>query len=89
MSGGGAGWRAAEEREITVEGQPVLLSPDGGWLAGSGPEDSFCVWEVATLDAACDGEGLAIRPETIAWAPDSSAVAFSLNAVQLLTDSDL
>ena len=89
ISGGGAGWRTVEEREITVDGQPVLLSPDGRWLAGPGPEDSFCVWEVATLNAACDGEGLAIRPETIAWAPDSSAVAFSLNAVQLLTDSAL
>ncbi|MBA2277163.1 MAG: PD40 domain-containing protein [Chloroflexia bacterium] len=84
-----AGWRVVEERAIAVDGEPVALSPDGQWLAGLGPEREFCVWEVESLDAACDGEGLAIRPESIVWAPDSSAVAFSLNAAIYLIDSDV
>lgn len=83
------GWRVADERRLALVGEPVALSPDGRWVAGRGPEQEFCLWEVATLDATCEGQDLAIRPESIAWAPDSSAVAFSLEAAKFLIDSDI
>jgi len=86
---GEAGWRVADERRLELDGEPVALSPDGQWVAGRGPEREFCLWEVATLDATCEGQDLAIRPESIAWAPDSSAVAFSLEAAKFLIDSDI
>jgi len=88
-SEGGAGWRVADERRLAIDGEPVTLSPDGRWVAGRGPEQEFCVWEIETLDAVCDGQDLAIRPESIAWAPDSSAVAFALEAAKFLIDSDI
>src|ERR671910_2328595 len=49
----GAAWRVVNERRLAIDGEPVTLSPDGRWVAGSGPEQEFCVWEVATLDAVC------------------------------------
>ena len=85
----GAAWRVVNERRLAIDGEPVTLSPDGRWVAGSGPEQEFCVWEVATLDAVCEGQDLAIRPESITWAPDSSAVAFALEAAKFFIDSDI
>jgi hypothetical protein len=87
---GGAGWRVAKSRTLKLDGTAWSLSPDGEWIAGEGrTKGTFCVW--ATKDGAgmCQGKDLAIRPETITWAPDSSAVAFSLNAVEFLVDSDI
>jgi len=86
---GEGGWRVAGERRLELDGEPVALSPDGRWVAGRGPEQEFCLWEVATLDATCAGQDLAIRPESITWAPDSSAVAFSLEAARFFIDSDI
>lgn len=80
-----------EARAVAVEGQPIAISPDGKWLAGPGPDRGFCLWEVATLAPTCasDRDPLPVQPETITWAPDSSAVAFSLDAARLLVDSDI
>ncbi len=82
-------WTVANSREIKVKGQPVAISPDAKWLAGPGPDKNFCVWDVATLQATCDGRDLAIQSETIRWSPDSTAVAFSLEAAKYLIDSDI
>lgn len=78
-------------REITVDGQPIAISPDGKWLAGPGPDDDFCIWDVETLTPRCasDRRPMAVQLETITWAPDSSAVAFTLDAARLLRDSDI
>jgi len=80
-----------ELRAIAVAGQPMAISPDGRWLAGPGPDRDFCLWEVATLEPRCasDRRPLPVQLETITWAPDSSAVAFSLDAARLLVDSDI
>ncbi|MGC4190471.1 MAG: WD40 repeat domain-containing protein [Thermomicrobiales bacterium] len=80
-----------EVRSFSVEGQPVAMSPDGKWLAGPGPDRGFCIWDVETLKpaGATDRRPMAVQLETVTWAPDSSAVAFSLDAARLLTDSDI
>jgi hypothetical protein len=82
-------WSVTDQQEIEVAGEPASISPDGEWLAGPGDNDNFCIWSLPELEAYCDGEEL--RPEliSIAWAPDSSAVAFSQDAARLLIDSDI
>ncbi|MGC4106835.1 MAG: hypothetical protein QM753_10860 [Thermomicrobiales bacterium] len=80
-----------EVRSFTVEGQPMAISPDGKWLAGPGADRDFCIWDVTTLDPRCatDRKPMSVQLETITWAPDSSAVAFSLDAARLFIDSDI
>ena len=82
-------WTIASSRDIKVKGQPVTISPDGKWIAGPGPDKDFCVWDVSTLESICGGKDLAIQSETIRWAPDSGAVAFSLEAAKYFIDSDI
>ena len=84
----GAPWHIADERLLDVEADHVVLSPDGEWIAGMGPGESICVWNVATLTPACAGEGLPIRAEAVTWAPDSSSVAFALDGTLLGWESD-
>jgi hypothetical protein len=87
----GAAWQISGVRELALElAIPYAeLSPDGQWLAGVGPEDAISIWDVAALSPACAEERLHIRAETIAWAPDSSAVAFALDAIRLFEESDI
>lgn len=87
---GAAGWRIAKDRALKLIGKASALSPDGKWIAGPNTETrQFCVWSAATGQGTCQGKDLSIRPETITWAPDSSAVAFSLNAIQFFINSDI
>jgi WD40 repeat protein len=86
----GDSWRVVDEQVIDIEGAPLRLSPDGAWIAGTGPNDDFCIWDVETLEPTCDGEALAgIIPRSVTWSPDSTAVAFSLDAPRMLRDSDV
>jgi hypothetical protein len=90
QSESGAGWQVVDERVVDIEGAPIALSPDGQWIAGTGPNDDVCVWDVATLEPTCDGERLGgVIPRSVTWAPDSTAVAFSLDAPRMLRDSDV
>ncbi|HET9548116.1 MAG TPA: hypothetical protein VFO97_09785 [Desertimonas sp.] len=86
-------WRIAQIRGIGVDGEISSMSPDGDWLAGIGPEGTLCLWEVDTLTPSCDDTELPISRQTplpsMAWAPDSSAVAFDLNALVFGIDSDI
>lgn len=87
-------WRITTTREIDVDGEPLILSPDGQWLAGIGPEDdSICVWDVETLAPTCAGEGLRIVPfpmsPSLVWAPDSSAVTFIDGTAQLVEPTEV
>lgn len=87
-------WRIASTRELDVEGEIVSLSPDGQWLARTGPDGGLCVWNVETLEPRCTGENLPVYadpffPAWLAWSPDSSAVAFSLDAIRQGPDSDI
>lgn len=86
----GGGWQVVDQRPIEVDGQPVALSPDGQWIAGIGNAGAFCVWEVETLEPACNSQAPHAEADSIAWAPDSSAVAFShADAIHLFADSDI
>lgn len=83
-------WELVDMREVSVEGSLVTLSPDGKWLAGTGPDREFCVWAVETLEPTCAEPG-DYRPhaESFRWAPDSTAVAFTEDALRMFVDSDL
>ncbi len=86
---GGGAWRIAETRELDLGTRAPTLSPDGRWLAGQGPEGSFCVWDAETGVPTCAGENLPIRAETVAWSPDGTAVAFALDAIRMAYESDI
>ncbi len=60
-----ATWSITGTRDIQVEGRPLVLSPDGEWIAGLGRDEDFCVWKVATFAPACGGDHLRIQIETI------------------------
>jgi hypothetical protein len=76
---------------IEVEGTPLTLSPDGEFIAGIDATGSgFCTWTTDSLTSSCDGDLPApVEARSIAWSPDSSAVAFSLGAPNRLVDSDI
>lgn len=76
---------------VEVDGFPLSLSPDGTLLAGMGADGrQFCVWDIDHLESRCDGElPDLVEVRSIAWSPDSTAVAFSLGVLNRLTDSDL
>lgn len=83
-------WEVTDQRQLHIDGTPIALSPDGAWIAGLDPDkETFCVWDVKTLKPTCDGEVDAVVPASVTWAPDSTAVAFSLNAPQWFVDSDI
>jgi WD40 repeat protein len=82
-------WRVSEERDLAIDGQLVALSPDGEWIAGIGPDGGFCVWKVATGDPVCEAPRRSIDPRSIAWAPDSTAVAYTGDALLRLEDTDI
>ena len=85
-----SGWEIVDIREIDVDGMPVALSPDGQWIAGTGPDREFCIWDIETLNPICAEPG-DYRPhaEAIVWSPDSTAVAFTEDALRTFIDSDL
>jgi len=83
------GWHVAHERVLDVDGEPLSLSPDGQWIAGLGPDRAFCVWDVDDLAPVCANDRYPIDTRSMAWAPDSTAVAFSLDFARLFTESDI
>ncbi|HYH11838.1 MAG TPA: DPP IV N-terminal domain-containing protein, partial [Thermomicrobiales bacterium] len=85
----GGAWQVTETRELNTETRYAALSPDGQQMAGVGPDGTICVWEVETLESECAGERMPIRAETIVWAPDGTAVAFALDTIRLLYESDI
>jgi hypothetical protein len=82
-------WSVVERQELEVDGEFVTLSPDGQWIAGLGPDFELCVWEVATLAATCAEQEFPIEADSIRWAPDSTAVAWSVHALRYFYDSDI
>lgn len=85
----GTGWQVADVRELDIGVRYAALSPNGQNLAGVGPDDRFCIWDVATLESECAGEEMPIHPETITWSPDGTAVAFALDTIPPRIDSDI
>lgn len=83
-------WELIDQRDLAIDGELVALSPDGQWIAGIGPDGNrLCVWSIESGDATCDEERQPIAADSIAWAPDSSAVTFALDVVIRLWDSDI
>ncbi len=78
---------------VDVEGEPLVVSPDGSMIAGIDRDEAVCVWDASTLEVieASDPapEIGIIDRQSLAWAPDSGAVAWSLNTRQLFIDSDI
>ncbi len=91
QTSGDAAWHVRDEQRIEVDGTPLALSPDGTWIDGLGPErGTFCVWEVETLEPTCEGElRTPVLERSVTWAPDSTAVAFSLDTPLVFRDSDI
>jgi hypothetical protein len=85
----GSGWQVAEVAPLEIEGSALALSPDGAWLAGVADPQVFCVWHVEDLEGSCVDTTERMDLNSFAWAPDSSAVAFSYDAYRLLVDSDI
>lgn len=82
-------WRITSQQQLALDGTPVTLSSDGQWIAGIGADSQLCVWEVTTLAPTCDVESLPILNYSIVWAPDNTAVAFTLDALGQGAESDL
>ncbi len=80
-----------EATSIEIDGFPLAISPDGTRLAGVDADGArFCVWDRATGEAPCDGDLPApVEARSVTWAPDGSAVAFSLGSSNRLVDSDI
>lgn len=76
---------------LAIDGFPLAVSPDGASIAGvDRTGQQFCVWEIATREATCDGDLPApVEARSVTWAPDSAAVAFSLGSSSRFVDSDI
>jgi Tol biopolymer transport system component len=82
-------------QEIPGATGPLVLSPDGSRLFTQAPHDfsRICILFIDSGEERCDSTGYdnvnTIDPFSIAWAPDSSAVAFGLNVSMLGIDPDI
>ena len=83
------GWRIADVMALDLDGIACALSPDGQWVAGIGPDRELGIWSVPDLEPTLIPVEEAIEADSIAWAPDSSAVAFSVEAFLRGTDGDI
>jgi WD40 repeat protein len=84
-----SGLQVAEVVPLALDGSPITLSPDGSVIAGIGVDAGLCIWSVPDLGPTCAGSDLDIDPDSIVWAPDSSAVAFSVLAYTYVIDGDI
>lgn len=86
-------WPFGEPVLLEVDGQLDAVSPDGRWIAGSGPSRQPCIWDRETLEATCADEAVStfLRPDrpAMAWSPDSQRVAFSDDPYVLAYDGDV
>lgn len=95
----GGGWQVTDVRQIAVDGEPLVLSPDGQWLAGTAEADTdeeatqVCAWAVETLTPTCALVPGPVEPflgsSTLSWAPDSSAFAFVSGSLRRLIPGDV
>jgi WD40 repeat protein len=82
-------WEVTDRQGVFIEGELVSLSPDGRWIAGIDMDNTFCVWEVATEAAQCNGTDLGIDVDSVRWSPDSTAVAFAQGPFSFGQDTDI
>lgn len=80
-------------RYADVPGVALALSPDGTMLAGVVDRERFGIWDTETFATVAESgplDEISILDElSVAWSPDSTAVAWSLDAARLLRDSDI
>ncbi len=90
-----SGSKSATQLQVTgsqdafvADTQLLSLSPDGKWFFGL-EQDSVCIYAAATLaQKVCASWKTNLDPNSIAWSPDSTRVAFTEN-LTLLTESDI
>jgi Tol biopolymer transport system component len=82
--------KVTDQRKVEVDGRILSLSPDGAWLAVMAG-DALCVYAADTLDqqTCANLEGHPLDRRTVAWAPDSSRLAFTEDVLRLMMDGDL
>lgn len=91
----GGAWQVTDTQEIPGASGPLVLSPDGSRVFTQDPSDfsRVCIVPIGFGEERCDSTGYdnvsAIDRSSIAWAPDSSAVAFGLNTSVLGVDPDI
>lgn len=86
------GWQVTHSIELEPEREFLLLSPDGRKIFEVNPHEpaEICVQNISMFETTCDGiPGGIIDPASVTWAPDSSAVAFSIDWLQSGIDSDI
>lgn len=80
-------------RLVDLAGIALALSPDGTMVAGLSDRDVFCVWDVETFEPIAQSDPIPelriIDDASVVWSPDSSAVAWSLQAARLMRDGDI
>lgn len=80
-------------RIAEVPGIALTLSPDGTMLAGIGDDERFYVWDAESFETIARSEPTPEIPiidhQSVMWAPDSTALAWSLDAARLWRDSDI
>lgn len=70
------------------ETQLLSLSPDGKWFFGLG-QGTICIYAADALaEKVCSNWNTTLDPNSIAWSPDSTRVAFTEN-LNALTESDI
>lgn len=81
----------ADIREIELQFEPITLSPDGAWISGIQDQSSICLFSLVDEESRCQAVPLdgSILAQSMTWAPDSSAIAFSLDALATLQNSDI
>lgn len=83
------GWKVAEAVALDLDGRVAALSPDGKWLAGIGPDRELAIWSVPGFEQTLVPFHEPIDIDSIAWSPDSTAIAFSLEAFLQGIDGDI
>lgn len=91
----GTAWNVTDVQEIKVDGNPIALSPDGQWLAGTrgADNDEVCAWDVETLTPTCADVSTVVEPfignTLMQWSPVSSAFAFASGSLRQLEYGDV
>lgn len=82
-----AAWEVTGTEDLDLGATDATLSPDGTRIAGTKDRTIVCIWDIGTLDTQCLADELPVDPTSITWAPDSSAIVFSLDSARQLIDS--
>lgn len=86
------GWTVIDMEEFVSEAELVLLSPDGSLILEANLYDpgDFCIHELASGMRTCSSVDIPpIRPNSVAWAPDSSAITFTTDRGPSALDTDV